>query len=69
MTGRRLPDVAVDVALVGTVVLLISITLRATFAFYDLVTPRHLDILAKLNIEAGFGNEMTTWSAGLMFGL
>ena len=28
-----------------------------------------LDILAKLNIEAGFGNEMTTWSAGLMFGL
>lgn len=28
-----------------------------------------LDFLAKLNLEAGLGNKMTTYSAGLMFGL
>jgi hypothetical protein len=28
-----------------------------------------LDILAKLNLEVGLGNKMTTYSAGLMFGL
>jgi hypothetical protein len=28
-----------------------------------------LDILAKLNLEVGLGNKMTTFSAGLMFGL
>jgi hypothetical protein len=28
-----------------------------------------LNILLKFNLEAGFGNEMTTYSAGLMFGL
>lgn len=27
-----------------------------------------LDIFAKLNVEAGFGDKMTTYSAGLMFG-
>ncbi len=28
-----------------------------------------LDFLAKLNVEAGFGNKLTSYSAGLMFGL
>jgi molybdopterin-containing oxidoreductase family membrane subunit len=35
------------------VVLLITITLRATFGFYELVTERHLDILAKLVLATG----------------
>jgi Ni/Fe-hydrogenase subunit HybB-like protein len=35
------------------VVMLITITLRAIFGFHDLVTPRHLDILAKLVLATG----------------
>ena len=35
------------------VVMLITITLRATFGFYELVTERHLDILAKLILATG----------------